>query len=246
MLQLRFVHFTKTLDAVVSILKHGLVMNPCSRTVLRYFPEREEFKDREPQQFGMVCVHGFRILPSVQYWKKYGSYGIELHPTFVETTGFRRVNYVNQRSREFRQLKSRFDEAILQADQKVYAKHPEDTSRQMAYTNKNVAAILGATKWARFLSEFEYMEPHPNKFENEWRYVRPEPLYSNRTLGDVIAAVNDEESFAKYTYPLRFKPQNVLRLHTGAGTPEELRRRLPEEYRKVEINSTIGKVFRFL
>jgi hypothetical protein len=242
MLKRRYIHCTDSLDKVIGILKHGLIVRPCPRkVVLDALTDRNEFQNREPQYFGMACLHGFKVLPNSKYWKKYGPYGIELHPSFVENAGFRRVIYLDKDSRQFSRIKSDFDDALRQLDQKVYAKHPNDSFRHMAYTNKRVAALLGARKWADFLTEFEYMEPRHNRFEMEWRYARPEPYYDDRPFSVIRNAVNDDANFARYTIPLKIKRADVLRVHVPFADKDALHLALPE-YQGIEINHTLNNI----
>lgn len=240
---MRFIHCTNSLNALIGILNHGFILNPCQRKTLGYFSNREEFIEREPQYFGMACVHGFKVLPNHRYWSKYGPFGIEMSPKWVIESGFHRVNYINPEGIKFHLLKKHFDAALSELDALVYAEHPDDAFRQMAYTNKNVAGVLSAMKWVEFLTAFEYMEPYENSFEREWRFVRKEPLYNDDSIQVMVDNLNNDCGWSRHIYPFKFECADVVRIHSEENIVEELRKILPSDYSGIEIDTTLNKTF---
>lgn len=236
MFKRRFIHCTGSLKAVLGILKNGFVIHPCDRKVLNFITNRPEFSRSEPQEFGMVCLHSFKVFPNFLFWRKYGPFGIEMKPSFVDQTGFRQVEYVSSVGTRINALRSRFEDAINDLDACVYKEHPEDGFRKMAYTNKFIAQLVGANKWSEFLSEFEYMEPVENRFEQEWRYSRQEPFYyDERSKKDVIDAVNDSQSWAKYSFALHFSKDDVKSLYAPFDYIVALRSQIPDEFKDIAI-----------
>jgi hypothetical protein len=240
---LRFVHCTNSLDAVIGIMNHGFIVNPCQRKTLGYFTNRDEFVVREPQYFGMTCLHGFKYLPNYKYWGQYGPFGLEMNPKWVVENGFHNVNYIKPCGLKFRRLKIKFDYALAELDAVIDSEFPDDAFRQMAYTNKNIAGVLGAKKWVEFLAEFEYMEKYKNSFEQEWRYVRKEPLYNCDSIPVIIDNLNNNRGWSKHIHTFKFSPKDLVRIHMEEADKERFREVLPSGYSGIEVQTTINQAF---
>jgi len=240
---MRFIHYTSNIDSIIGILKNGFIINPCERKTLGYFTNRDEFKDREPQYFGMVCLHGFKFAPSFKYWRKYGPYGIEMDPKWVKLNNFRKVLYTKNKGLLYRHLKRFCDSALLDLDSKIHAKFPDDAFRHMSYTNKNVALVLGAKTWADFLTVFEYMEPNYNRYEREWRYVREDPFYYSESIGDIISSIKRDLGWSRLVYPLKFECNDVVRLYAFDKDKGVMREKLPQEYSGLKISCALNNSF---
>lgn len=182
-------------------------------------------------------------MPNYKYWNKYGPFGIEMNPKWVVNNDFRKVIYTKQKGIKFSIFKRNFESALSELDRVVYAEYPDDASRHMAYTNKNVAGDLGARKWVEFLTIFEYMEPHKNSFEREWRFVRKEPLYNNDSIPIIVDNLNNDRGWSKHIYPLKFESSDAVRIHAEKHSKAYIRKRLPAEYSGIEINTTLNKAF---
>lgn len=239
---LRFIHYTSSLEGLLGILKHGFIINPCQRKTLSQFTDRSEFSVREPQYFGMVCLHGFKVVPSLRYWDKYGPFGIEMSPEWVAENGFRRVHYVKKNGRNHRRIKAFFDEAIEELDEIVNSQYPEDGFRQMAYTNKAVAGLLGASKWVNFLNFYETMEPYENSYEREWRFSRPDPLYNDDPIPQVVDNLNNDRGWSRHIYPLKFSVSDVLKIHVGRNCIKELKCKLGDVNPDVKVASALNNL----
>jgi len=239
---LRFIHYTSSLEGLLGIVRHGFIINPCQRKTLYQFTDRNEFIAREPQYFGMVCLHGFKVIPSLRYWEKYGPFGIEMSPDWVVEKGFRKVRYIKSQGRSRDRIKAFFDEAIEELDDIVNSQHPEDGFRQRAYTNKAVAELLGARKWADFLTHFEIMEPYENSYECEWRFSRPEPLYNDDPVSQVVDNLNNDRGWSRHIYPLKFSGSDVLKVHVDRDCVEELESRLSDVHPDLKVSTALNKV----
>ncbi|ALQ54595.1 hypothetical protein PI2015_1287 [Pseudoalteromonas issachenkonii] len=217
-------------------------MNPCQRKTLDLFTDRCEFISREPQYFGMVCLHGFNVKPSLRYWEKYGPFGIEMSPDWVIEKRFQKVRYIERHGRERDRIKAFFDEAIEELDGIVNSQYPEDGFRQMAYTNKIVAGLLGARKWAKFLTLFESMEPYENSYEREWRFSRPDPLYNNDPIPKVVDNLNNDRGWSRHIYPLKFSDSDVLKVHVSRDCVKELQEMLNDMQSDLKISTALNKL----
>jgi hypothetical protein len=239
---LRFIHYTSSLEGLLGILKHGFIINPCRRKTLELFTDRSEFIRREPQYFGMVCLHGFKVKPSFRYWEKYGPFGIEMSPCWVAEQGFQKVRYIKKHGKELDGIKVFFDEAIEELDDIVNSQYPEDEFRQMAYTNKIIAGVLGARKWTEFLTNFENMEPYENSYECEWRFSRPDPLYNDDRIPSVVDNLNNDRGWSKHIYPLKFSGSDVLKIHVNGDCAENLKSQLSDVQSNLKVSTALDKL----
>ncbi len=224
---------------MLGIVKNGLLIYPNERRILKFLTSRLEFDEREPQSFGMVSLHGFTRFPNPKAMKKFGSFGIEFERSFIKRIGFFPVEYVAPNEKWIGELRNEVQSALDELDQRVNAKYPEDSFFKMAYTNMTVSRILGGRKWENFLARFEFMEPKEHQFEQEWRYARAEPLYyDGRSKAELIAAISDVDSFARHTFALKTRRDDILRFYAPAGCGSSLRALLPDEYKTIEIVDT--------
>lgn len=238
MLPRRFIHCTKDAETVARILRHGFIIHPCERNVLSYFTKREEFRSREPQFFGMVSMHSFRFKPGKRFIRAFGPFAIEMSYTWIAANSFRQVKYLRKHGFYRWALSFLVHDALADVDRAVNAQYPEDSFRKMAYTNKNIAGILGATKWAQFLAVYEYMEPHKHKYQHEWRYARPEPFYNNDPIERTAKLLDQDAGWTRFVSTLQFKPADVVRVFAPPAEHEELMRMLPTDFSDVAIEAT--------
>ena len=239
---MRFIHYTSSLEGLLGILEHGFIINPCQRKTLSQFTDRSEFNAREPQSFGMVCLHGFKVIPHVKYWDKYGPFGIEMSPMWVMENGFRRVHYIKRHGRKSDKNQVVFDEALKELDDIVNSKHPEDEFRQMAYTDKVVARFLGAQKWADFLTFFEITEPYENAYECEWRFSRSDGFCILDPIEQVVDNLNNDQGWSKHLYPLKFARSDVIKIHLGRNCAKELKSGLSNVYSNLKVSTALNKL----
>lgn len=234
----RFIHCTKDAETVGRILRHGFIIHPCERKVLPYFTTREEFRNREPQFFGMVSMHAFRFTPGKRFIRHFGPFAIEMSDTWIAANSFRQVKYLRKDGFFRWVLSFLVSDALDTVDRVVTAQYPEDSFRKMAYTDKNIAAILGATKWAQFLAFYEYIEPHEHKYQHEWRYARSEPFYNNDPIERTAKMLDQDAGWTRFVSTLKFKPADVVRLFAPPAEHEGLMRILPTDFSDVAIEAT--------
>lgn len=228
---MRFLHATSSSEALIGILQHGLIINPCERGIIDAFTNRPELLRPEPQHFGMVCVHGFKLVPNTRYWKQFGPFGIELAPWWVYGAGLRRVLYLNRESLVFKEHKRVFDWALGEADRVVRSQHPEDSFRKQAYVSKNAALVLGAHQWAEFLTQYAYMERHQHTYQQEWRFVREVPFRIKESIAEIVQLLNRDAGWSRLIYTLPVPHEAVIRLIAPKKDIPLLRKQLPSDYK---------------
>lgn len=232
---MRFLHATSSRDGLLGILRHGLIINPCERGIIDAFTSRTELLQPEPQPFGMVCLHNFNLVPNVRYWRKFGPFGVELAPKWVDQAGFSKVLYLDTNGPEFLEHKRFFKQAVADADRAVQAQHPEDTFRKQAYISKNVALILGAHLWADFLTQYAYFEAYKHRYQREWRFVREVPFRRTETFTEVLQSLETDAGWSRLIYTLPIPRAAVIRLIAPNASIPLLRKELPPNYRDVPI-----------
>lgn len=186
----------------------------------------------------MVSMHAFRFKPGKRFIRDFGPFAIEMSDTWIAANSFRQVKYLRKHGIVRRALSFLVNDALADVDRAVNAQYPEDSFRKMAYTNKNIAGILGATKWAQFLAVYEYMEPHEHKYQHEWRYARPEPFYNNYPIERTAKLLDQDAGWTRFVFTLKFKPADVVRVFAPPAEHDGLMRILPTDFSDVAIEAT--------
>ena len=226
----RFVHFTDSLDGLIGILNEGLLIRARRRNVWKYFKRGPEYRDREPQQFGMVGLHSYRFWPKSRCVKQFGPFGVALSAEWVADNGFRQVIYIRESGRGYQLLKSRFDEALEDLEIPLRREPQDDAFPKMAYTNRNMAGWYGAVKWVQFLEWFECMEPRKHRYQNEWRYSRPDPYYGQHSVEELVDDLRRKDNWTQFIHLLRFESTDVSSIYMPRKYHVQFRREAPNAY----------------
>jgi hypothetical protein len=237
-MRLRFAHFTYSLDGLIGILSDGLLIRPRRRNVWKYFKRGAEYRDREPQQFGMVSLHSYRIRPNRKCLKQFGSFGVELSPLWVSAQGFRKVVYIREKGSHYDFFKTRFDDALDDLEKRLRKEPSNDAFPKMAYTNRNVAGWYGATKWVEFLEWFECMEPRKHRYQKEWRYSRSDPYYSKHSVEELVDDLRRKDNWTQFIHVLAFNSTDVVSVYLPKKYHDEFRHRASYLYSNCRLLST--------
>lgn len=238
MIPLRFVHFTDSSTALASIVQNGLFIRNRRRNVWKYFTRRKEFREREPQQFGMTCVHTFRFFPNRRYVKRFGPYGIELTQEWIQRNDFRRVLYISENDLYRLGFQAKFDEAISELDECVRKAPSDDSFPRMAYTNARVACLYGARLWCQFLEWFQFMEPKKHRYQSEWRYSREDPFYQSHSTGELNDALKTKKGWLHIVHVLKLDRSDIVRLYVPKIERESFTELLPDGFENIKIKYT--------
>lgn len=212
MLSKKFVHLTKSIEDLVSIIDNGLFIRARRRNVWKYFTRnisKENFKEREPQQFGMTCVHEFRFKPSRQCLQNFGHYGVILSPKWIEKNNFQKVIYLRENSRRHKILQKYFDEALIELEQILDILPKNDAFPLMGYNNHVIAKYYGAKKWCDFLEFYELLEPAKHRYQSEWRFSRKEPYYHQAKVPELKEDIKTRDGWLNITDILPFEPDDI-------------------------------------
>jgi len=95
-----FTHYTSEIATVRNILTNGFAWIPNKRDLITNLLPFHDFKEREPQQFGMIsftdlppeAAHGVRT--------KFGNYGIVISQGWASSNNIQKVNYVDTNRRK--------------------------------------------------------------------------------------------------------------------------------------------------
>lgn len=104
----------------------------------------------------------------------------------------------------------------------------------MAWTNRNMALMHGACKYGEFLSLYEILEPHENKWENEWRASQNSPFYTEGSTQDHVKDIS-EPGWKNMIMAMKFEPKDVSHFVSRPGKVRLLREALPGEYKNKEV-----------
>ncbi len=231
-----FVHYTKKIDVFLKILSSGLFINQCERKIIRELTNRDEFQRHEPQFFGMTCVRKEGFFGSRKHAKEFGEIGIVFSDEWVFSNGFKSVEYVGDV--ELENIKPEFIEAITEVDE-YCEKNQVDGFHKMAYTNKAMASWLGLKKYHEFLVRYEYMEPINNKYQCEWRYVQPLPLYNSRPTEELVQAVQ-KPGWSQQLRCLKFSENDITAFVVPLLQVRNFKKLLPDEFKKVPVMSKLN------
>ena len=227
---MEYVHYTQSVSSVEGILANGLLINPLERKLIRLFSDSEYFADREPQQFGMVSLRKEGALGSRRHIKTFGKFGIVFEESWVKRKEFYPVMYLKEGSKAHRELKEFFDDAVAELKECIDRRPTNDAFPFMAYTNKNVAGLLGAKKHVRFLEVYEHLEPHVNRWQREYRAVQRDPLYTTGTTRELVESIR-RPGWNKMLMTLKFNPDDVSHFVTTFSLKVSLAMQIPEAYR---------------
>src|SRR5690554_2270568 len=74
-----------------------------------------------------------------------------------------------------------------------------DSTRTIAYHNRAMASVFGASEWAGLLELFQYFAPGDDEWEREWRIVQHRPVYSTpKTGSEAVAQVSPPQGWARH------------------------------------------------
>jgi len=229
-----WVHYTNSTEAINGIIKNGLLINPLKRNLMHLFSNSEHFKDREPQQFGLTSLRKEGIIGSRRHIKHFGNLGIVFNSEWVINEGFKKVWYIKENTRRYKRLKAFFDIAEEELRHCINQRSPNDAFLNMAYTNKAVAGVLGAEKYYRFLSAYEYIEPAGNRWQNEYRFVQKDPFYTEENTTELIQSISSS-GWCNDLMTKKFVPSDVSHFVTQRRYVDVFRNSLPEEYKDKEV-----------
>jgi hypothetical protein len=231
----RFIHLTGSHESLLGILRDGLLIRQRRRNVWKWFSRESAYKEREPQQFGMVSLHQFRLRPRSAAIHHFGPFGVELTPDWVAKSGFQEVLYVQDSGPVYESLKMQFNNALTDIESRLRSEDPTDLFPTMAYTNMNVAAWIGAEKWVRFLALFERMEPFKHRKQREWRYSRPDPYYGNHGVAELVDDLRRKDNWTQHIHVLKFDPTDVASVYLPKKYLHDFRCSSPPGYEKHRV-----------
>lgn len=226
----RFAHHSDSLKGLYGILNDGLLIRARRRNVWKYFIRGPEYKDREPQQFGIVSLHSYRFRPKSRFVKQFGAFGVEMSSKWVVENDFRPVLYVRESGPGYQLMKSRFDEALEDLETRLSKEPKDDAFPKMAYTNRNIAGWYGAIKWVEILDWFECMEPYKHKYQREWRYSRSDPYYGQHSVEELVDDLRRKDNWTQFIHVLKFEPTDVLSIFLPQAYHGQFRHEAPHPY----------------
>lgn len=233
---MKLLHFTSSLTAINNMLTHGLAYVARPTKVASFVLPPLPSMEREPQQFGMICFRKeMRGEMSQDHRTKFGGYAIAIDETWAISAGAEPVLYVQSTGATADAFKRLLATAAsrIAAEEKQF---PGDSMRTMAYHNRAMAGVFGASEWATLLGIYQFLAPASDEWEREWRIVNPHPIYSIPKTGpEAVAQVSPPLGWANVTNLLKLPRHAVLHLVAPARYAAELRRSLPENYVGIEI-----------
>ena len=235
MIGMKFVHLTDTLESLLGILRDGILIRARRRNVWKFFTKRREFNDYEPQQFGMSCIHSYRFRPNRKCLDRFGRYGLELTHDWLEENDFRKVLYIKENGILHWAFQQKFDAALSELDEIMSNAPEDDLFPLMSFTNYNVAAWHGASKWCEFIERYQYMEPSKHKYQSEWRYARREPHYNQHSVEELKRDLKSRKGWTQILHLLKFSPDDVTRILLPKTAKHVRAIAFPSEYACKEI-----------
>ncbi len=226
-------HYTRSAENVVSILRNGFMVVPNPRGLMRHLLPNDNFKVREPQQFGMVSFTELRRVDACSHREKFGEFAIGVSWDWAKRMYAQRVLYVG----EGRILEA-FAWLFQYARQEVACNFSE-TPITAVLENRAIASAYSQA-YAHLLTLYEFMEPDSNSGQVEWRIVNPIPEYHR--LDDwegMMAKLRGLASRGVGT--IRLEPSDVEFLLCPKRSISSLLDALPPEFRSAPIVPTDGR-----
>ena len=224
-----FTHYTSEIATVRNILTNGFAWIPNKRDLITNLLPFHDFKEREPQQFGMIsftdlppeAAHGVRT--------KFGNYGIVISQGWASSNNIQKVNYVDTNGPIFEALrwlfKYGYDDLVKRSLNR------EGEVSQMAFTNKARAAVAGGILYAKLLELYEYLEPIEHLYQQEWRIVHPLPLYGYKeTKQEIINNASPPKGWGKFLHVITLTSDDVIGFVCPAKDKEILQIALNHRY----------------
>jgi hypothetical protein len=176
-------HYTSEIETVNKVLNNGFAWVPNTRRLITNLLPFHNFREREPQQFGMISFTD--LPPEAAHGPRsaFGNYGIVISQEWASSNNIQKVFYIDSEGSIFEALRSLFKYAYDDLVKKSLNREGEVS--QMAFTNKARAAVAGGILYAKLLELYEYMEPIEHSYQQEWRIVYPMP-WGKMVLVDTI------------------------------------------------------------
>lgn len=227
-------HYTAEIETVNKILNNGFAWIPNIRGLIADLLPFHDFKDREPQQFGMISFTD--LPPEVAQGPrgKFGNYGTVVSKEWASSKNIQKVIYVDSKGPIFEALRWLFQYAY--DDLVKRSLNREGEVSQMIFTNKGRAAVAGGMLYAKLLELYEYVEPIEHSYQQEWRIVHPMPLYGYKeTKQEIISNVSPPKGWGKFVHVLTLTPNDVVGFVCPAKERKFLQRALNHRYREKRI-----------
>lgn len=234
----QLVHYTKTVDAVVSILTNGFLLVPSPRGLIHQFLGSDLFREREPQQFGMTCFTEIPIDQAETHREQFGNFGIGVTWDWALRHSAQRVIYVSEHGPLAEAFAFLFGRALLEMNAEV-AKYPDDGARLWGYANAAFASAFGCSMWATMLKLYEYMQPEAQSSQFEWRIVQTFPYHFRADISDRDGLRREALQIAnmwRFT-ALSLEPRDVSMLICPKQEALALQSQLPNAFSAVPVVS---------
>lgn len=229
-------HYTNNADTITKILKNGLAWVPNKRNLISSFISQHDFKEKEPQEFGMISFTDLPISHVKKHREKFGGYGIVMNQKWVKENELQKVIYIDTNGPLHDALSVLFNIGYIDLQARI--KHPDDEAWNMAYTNKNMASVAGAHLWVNLLRLYEYLEPISNSYQQEWRIVQRDPLYGYKeTKKEIIDNISPPVGWANVLNVLKINPEDVSGFICPKNDEKSLREKLPQIYNEYTIET---------
>lgn len=222
-------HYTESQEVVASILKNGFMFFPNRRGLINRLLRTDDFKLREPQQFGMISFTELDRENAGYHRQRFGDFGIAVSWEWAQKHNIQRVIYVGEGP-----VLETLSWLFCLARQEVEDRCGDDLgARDMALENRNAAVIYSQT-YARLLTLYEYMETERNSNQVEWRIVNPLPEYNDLT--DFEKLKEKLLSFASNGVgTVRVTPDDIELITCPREKIRSLRAVLPTDFQSIPI-----------
>jgi hypothetical protein len=203
------------------------------------------FKDREPQQFGMVSFTEVRSGEISGHRERFGPFGIAVSPQWALAHHAQRVIYVDRAGPVLDTLRWLFALGKQEFDARV----PDAGIDSMALKNKAMAGMYGAALYANLLTLYEFMQPERDSAQVEWRIVEKLPAYHDEAdRKKLIVELLETVKVWKHFGSVRIDPPDVMALVCPRKDVGRVRTALPDKFRHVrtEPYATAGPIERVL
>ena len=229
-----YVHYTNSTSSLNGILENGLLINPLKRNLIHLFSNSKHFKEREPQEFGMVSLRIENHEGSIKHINQFGAYGISFKDSWVISKQFKPVIYLRESSRQHIELLNIYKDAEEELIRCIEKRPKDDEFPNMAYTNKNVAGVIGAIKYVNFLNIYEMLEPHANGWQNEIRSIQKDPLYIDGNTEELVNNIS-QPGWCNMLMTLKFDINDVSHFITTDDLLNNIKSSLPNKYHDKNI-----------
>lgn len=228
-------HYTKSIDALLSILSNGLIYFPNYKNVFASLTSPGASTENEPQCRGMISFTDIPFEHSEKHRESYGRFGLLVDRDWAVNNGACKVIYVGNAGSVYENFRELFLTLVPEVETSGNA-HLDLWLNKLASTKPEFANSLGGAAYSHLLELHQYMQSDEEVAESEWRIIR-----ATRFTWSEGMDINDVKTLCLNAalagrFPtLKISPECVRGIICPAESKDNLINALPDQWRSVDV-----------